>query len=372
MIISIFASIWAQNLGDELILKNEIKILEEKYAKINKFWVLEKPKFIVFSYDKNNPFFEKKNIKYIDYFPNWIKDPKNIFKNIFSFFNFLKIILKSNLIIIWWGGIFYDKEEQIWKNPLDSWIFRLNLIKFFRKKIEFFRIWINIKNKKNLEKIKKIFSWKKNIISVRDDYSKNLLEKLWFKNISKKLDPVFFDNINIQVDNINIQEENNIFSDYKLNKSLCLKKINSDNFSLKFLENLDLEWKKIWIAFRSWYFSKSKNKKLEILIIKEFLEFLEKKNVKKIYFLPHSFNKTDKLANDFIWMKDIQKIFPNVELIKSIKDVYSFYRQKKLDVIFASRLHSIILSYVYDIFFIWVSYSKKTDEILKEFLIYKK
>ena len=65
MIISIFASIWAQNLGDELILKNEIKMLEEEYWKDTQFFV--------FSYDSKNPFYKKSNIKYIEYFPIWIK-----------------------------------------------------------------------------------------------------------------------------------------------------------------------------------------------------------------------------------------------------------------------------------------------------------
>jgi polysaccharide pyruvyl transferase WcaK-like protein len=31
MIISIFASVGQQNLGDELILKNEVKLLEKEY-----------------------------------------------------------------------------------------------------------------------------------------------------------------------------------------------------------------------------------------------------------------------------------------------------------------------------------------------------
>ena len=51
MKISIFASIWAQNLWDELILKNEIKLLKKEY------W--EDTKFRVFTYDKKNPFYLK-------------------------------------------------------------------------------------------------------------------------------------------------------------------------------------------------------------------------------------------------------------------------------------------------------------------------
>jgi polysaccharide pyruvyl transferase WcaK-like protein len=36
-----------------------------------------------------------------------------------------------------------------------------------------------------------------------------------------------------------------------------------------------------------------------------------------------------------------------------------------MDLVLAMRLHSIILSQVYNIPFIWISYSTKTDEVLK-------
>ena len=78
--ISIFAAIWSQNLWDELILKNEIKLLR------NEFW--EKTKFFVFTYDKTDIFFTDKYVKYKEYFPIWIKNKKNIFRNIFNFFHF--------------------------------------------------------------------------------------------------------------------------------------------------------------------------------------------------------------------------------------------------------------------------------------------
>ena len=54
MIISIFASIWSENLWDELILKNEIKILEEKYWK--------DVEFKVFTNNTDYVFFQKYNI----------------------------------------------------------------------------------------------------------------------------------------------------------------------------------------------------------------------------------------------------------------------------------------------------------------------
>jgi polysaccharide pyruvyl transferase WcaK-like protein len=148
MIISIFASIWAQNLWDELILKNEIKMLEKEYWK--------KTQFIVFSYDYKNPFFKKSNIVYKEYFPTWMKQISNLPRNIKNFFSFLNVVIKSDLIVIWWWGIIYDNEKQTAKWPLDSWLFRTNIFSLFRKKFNFFAVWINISNKIYFHELKKI------------------------------------------------------------------------------------------------------------------------------------------------------------------------------------------------------------------------
>ena len=341
MKITILASIWAQNLWDELILKNEIKILEKKYWK--------NTQFSVFSYDYKNPFFIQDNVTYFEYFPIWIRKIKNIFKNIWNFFVFLKVIIQSDLIIIWWGWIIYDEEKQVNKNPLNSWIFRTNIFKLFRKKINFFWIWINIKNNINLAKIKKIFVWANNI-TVRDNYSFELLKGL---NINSTIikDPVFFDNL-----------------EYLQDKNSLIKKIKSYDFDVKDLKQIDFNWKKVWLALRKWYLS-NKNEKLDAKLeegkINEIINYILKNNW-KIILLPHSFHKTDILANDYVFL---QKFFKNnnnnISICSSMEETYEFYKNKQIDICISMRLHSMILSQVYNIPFIWVSYSKKTDELLK-------
>ncbi len=343
MIISIFASIGSHNLWDELILKNEIKFFREKYKSKN-------PTFIVFSYDLEDIFYEAEDIEYKQYFPLWFKNPKNIYKNIFNFFVFLKYTILSDLIVIWWWGLFFDNEEGSKKNPLDLWIFRIHFFKFFLKKIYFFRIWLSIKKQESFLKIKKIFSGKRNIIEVRDNYSKKVLEDLGIKNILKKYDPVFLDNWE-KIEEI-------------LNKKVSIKKI-LKKFTKNDLEDIVFEGKKVWIAFRSWYLTKNLNPEMEILLMKEIIEIIQKKWA-KVILLPHSFHKTDILSNDFAWMKHIQSKTVNVEITKNMLNTYNMYWEKKVDIIFAQRLHSIILSQVYEIPFVWISYSKKTSEILSE------
>lgn len=338
MIISIFASIWSQNLWDELILKNEIKLLRQEYND-------NKIKFIVFSYDYKNPFFIDKYIEYKEYFPIETKKIKNIYRNIFNFLSFLLVVLKSDLIVIWWWWLFFDEEIQTTANPLKIWFYRANIFRFFNKKIRFFALWLNISKEENKQIIKQIFT-KAYKISVRDNFSKNLLKEL---NIDTELvmDPVFYDNI----------------SSFNIKKNLCIKKIKSRWFTKKDLNDIDFFWKTLAIALRKWYISNNFNEQEEFIIIKDLLEFLKGKWA-KIILLVHSFHKTEISANDYIWMNKFKNSIFWIKITNSLEETYNYYKEKKIDIILAQRLHSIILAHTYDIQYIALSYSKKTDEVL--------
>lgn len=338
MKISIFASIWAQNLWDELILKNEIKLLEDKYWKDTKF--------IVFTYDKKNPFFTASNIVYREYFPIWIREWKNILKNIINFFSFIFNVIWSDLIVIWWGWIIYDNEVQSTKNPLDSWLFRVRVFRFFLKKIYFFRVWINITNESSLKRVKKIFK-KASIIEVRDNYSYELLKSLWIKSSIEK-DPVFYDAWELTI------------------KKSIIWTVSSYHFDKTLFRDFDLVWKKIWLALRAWYFVEKSNVsvRMEEWRIREIINYLVLEWA-SVVLLPHSFHENDDLANDFLFMSNF--IWEEgVSIKENMMEVYEAYTKKEIDICVSMRLHSIILSHVYEIPFIGVSYSTKTDEVLNE------
>jgi polysaccharide pyruvyl transferase WcaK-like protein len=342
MIISIFASIWAQNLWDELILKNEINLLEKKYEGNIKFYV--------FTYDKNDVFFKKDNVEYVDYFPIWIKNPKNIFKNIIAYFKYKSIVKKSDLIVIWWGWIIYDEEHQSTFNPLNQWAFRCAYFKKLYKKVLFFSIWINIKNEKNIPKVKKIFDWYNEIV-VRDSFSLSYLESLWIKAY-KSMDPVFCDAIKLE----NLTWNSHFIK--SIMQSYLVKTIDSKWFEISTLDDIDFENKTVWIWFRTWYME-NEEKNIEAIIEKII-------NAKwKIILVPHSFHKTDEKANDYIFLNKFA-IKYNLEICKTMQESYEIYTKQKINFCLAMRLHSIILSQVYKIPFIWFSYSKKTSEILKQ------
>jgi polysaccharide pyruvyl transferase WcaK-like protein len=91
MNIAILASVGAQNLGDELIIKNEVKLLEHEFPK---------SAFRIFTYDVKHPFFVQENIKYLEYFPIDSRKVKNIFRNMKNLVSFLTTLLWSDIVVI--------------------------------------------------------------------------------------------------------------------------------------------------------------------------------------------------------------------------------------------------------------------------------
>ncbi len=386
MNISIFASIWSHNLWDELILKDEIKIFGQIYwekshseykfteslmqdniwrqhikdSEINSWWRKKKVNFRVFTYDVANPFFKQDNVSYLEYFPIWIRKKRNIPRNLYNFLSFISTIIWSDLIVIWWWWIIYDNEVQSNKDPLDQWIFRTKFFRFFRKKFIFYAVWINIKNEENKKKLKSIFD-KSYKVYVRDSYSALTLKEIWIE--SEVIDdPVFFDKDEI----IDFIWEKAV-KKYEF-KNLLVKKIESSEFNLKDLEMIDFSDKKVWVAFRSWFITKSWNKKIEILVFREFLNYLVSQNA-TVYMLPHSIHKEDINSNDLAFYKNVlegNKYKDKVVLLNTIESVYEIYKNSLIDVCLSMRLHSMILSQVYDIPFIAFSYSKKTAELIKK------
>jgi polysaccharide pyruvyl transferase WcaK-like protein len=250
-------------------------------------------------------------------------------------------VRKSDLIVVWWGGIFFDNELNNVSNPLKIWIFRSKIFRLFNKKVRFHSIGITIKETKNLEKIKKIFTFNKAVITVRDTYSHDLLQSLWI-NSDIIADPVFSDKWSLKK---------------ILNTSYCLEKLHPKKFSAEDLKGYHLEWKRIWIAFRAGYFWEDDKSMVELI---EYI--LEKKW--KIVLIPNSYHPNDTKSNDFDFLDRYSKMY-GLPICRNMWQSYDIYKNNKIDICLWMRLHSMILSQVYKIPFIAFSYSKKTDEMLK-------
>lgn len=333
MKITILAAIWAQNLGDELILKNEIQFFQHKFGKDTQF--------SVFTYDIKQPFIVWKNIKYYEYFPCNAKKISKVLRNIKNFFNFLRVIKRSNLVVIGWWGIFFDNESNGVSHPLKQWLFRVKVCNYFKKKICFHGVGISIKQKDNLPTIRQIFSWTKSEVTVRDRYSQDLLKWLW---INSKIiaDPVFWDNGHTKG---------------ALKTSYCLDQIHPKQFHIEDIKAFNFEGKTVWISFRSGYFWDEEK------TMNDIIQYVLSKNG-KIILLPTSFHKVNNSSNDYIFLKQYADKY-KLEIAKNMWQTYNYFRNQQLDITFAMRLHSVILSQTYKIPYLAISYAKKTDEILK-------
>ena len=344
MNITILASVWCQNLWDELILKNTIRHFEDKY------W--EDTEFEVFTYDVYEPFFEQKNISYHEFFPAWIRRRWGVRRNIKNYQNFTHILKVADLVVIWGGGLFFDKEWTVssLKN-LNMWIFRRKLIAKYKKELVFYAVGINFQDDTNTiyqKKIDTIFSGAHEIY-VRDTFSHNYLKKIWIWS-EIILDPVYNDH-----------------KKYKEKKKLQLWKIDILELSPKSIDITDYSWKIVWLALRKLDIENYEQKIIETI------EFLLQKWA-KIIILPHSFHKYDEASNDLMFFKnllleyyeitDFNLIDNKLKLSHSLDETYNYYREQWLDLILASRLHSIILAKVYKIPYVGLSYSKKTSEQL--------
>lgn len=329
--IAILASIWAQNLGDELIVKNEVKLLEQEFPGSC---------FRIFSYDLKHSFFVQENIRYIEYFPIDSKKIKNLFRNLKNFCAFLGTLLWSDVVVIGGGGIIYDSEIQSVRNPLDQWVFRAKCARFFRKKLYFYALGIDIKQEENMKKLELIFknAWK---VTVRDIKSWEQLKKIGLESEIVD-DPVMSE----------AKQRWNILAIHS-----------SRAFPLKEFENYDIWGLKIGLALRSWYIGKSQDARIERLLVEELCQYIEKRG-SKVIFLPHSFHPTDIQANDFTFMKQFLKL--GREICGNMQEVYEVYQHHLVDCVISMRLHSIILSHVYGIDQIVLSYSQKTEELLKK------
>ena len=332
MNISVFASIWSGNLWDELILKNEIELLREEFSTDTHFKVA--------TYDVQNPLFQMPWVSYFEYFPIALKNPKNILRNMKNFLKFLRVLWWSDRVVIGWGWIIYDSENQSVWDPLNQWMFRTKLARFLRKKIYFYAVWVDIKNPENHKKIQKIFqmAWK---VTVRDVKSQKQLKDL---GITSEIidDPVMSE---------------------ASGKWNILGQHDSKKFSLKNLELYNFSGKKVGLALRSGYIGQSWDERVEKKLVEELCNYIEESGW-KIVFLPHSIHPTDEKANDYEFMK--QFLNYEREIYASLWEVYTAYNHQMIDVMISMRLHSMILSYIYDIDQIALSYSVKTQEVLKK------
>lgn len=171
---------WCWNIWDDTILKNEIKILKEKYPKWN-ITVLARDVNIILN---NFPWVKAFKLPPIMFYRFYR------FLNLFFLFKFIKIIKNTDIFVLWWWWFFSDRQFfAIW-----WWLRWAKLAKIFWSKVIWFWMWawpfFHEYNKKLIKKYSKIVD----IFILRDSKSYNNLLECWVnkKRLLKIIDPAFF------------------------------------------------------------------------------------------------------------------------------------------------------------------------------------
>lgn len=156
------------NLGDEIILREELKFLHGHYG--------EMVDFTVFTHDKKSALFQDDSISWATYFPHafW----SNPFANIWYLIMNIWRIARADILIVGWGGLIFDNEDGVsFDTLLSQWYFRTKIARLAGTTLVYLGISLEVKQVKNKMSLRKLFQ-KGDFIIVRDAKSAWLLEAL--------------------------------------------------------------------------------------------------------------------------------------------------------------------------------------------------
>jgi polysaccharide pyruvyl transferase WcaK-like protein len=156
------------NLGDELILREEVRFLRAHYGNVD---------ITICTYDpKSHLLHDMEDIRFISYFPNHFFS--RLIQNIWYFFHNIVAIYSSDILIIGGGGIIFDNEPGVsFGKLLWQWFFRIKVARISGTLLLFWWISLEVTQVQNKLALKPLFV-DGDFIIVRDNRSKWLLEAL--------------------------------------------------------------------------------------------------------------------------------------------------------------------------------------------------
>ena len=127
----------AYNLGDEVILAEELKFLQHHYG--------DMAHFTVFTYDQKSALIQDPTVNFVSYFPNDFFG--KFFANIWYFIKNIWLIYRADILIIGGGGLLFDNEPGInFNSLLRQWYFRTKIARVGGTAIVYLGISLEIKN----------------------------------------------------------------------------------------------------------------------------------------------------------------------------------------------------------------------------------
>jgi polysaccharide pyruvyl transferase WcaK-like protein len=293
------------NLGDEVILSEELKFLQSHYG--------DMAEFCYFTHDPKWSFVKDPTVKVASYFPNGFF--RNPFANIGYFFKNIWLIYRADILIIGGGGLIFDNEPGVnFDMLLWQWYFRTKIARIGWTAIVYLGLSLEVKNSKNKMKLPKIFKrW--DFIILRDEKSVGIMEALEIP-CSQIPDLAFL---------------------YEPQKPEMLP-----------------PKKRVGISVRGWFLWDTEK------MIPEIYDYLVEKWYDPV-FLIHT-AAGDESQNDALFIKRVMtgKTYNVTATIEQSLKVYP-----TLYAVVGMRFHSWVFACIHDIPFLMISYGPKTDELIK-------
>jgi len=325
---ALLGSFGENNLGDEAILEAII---------LDIFKFESESTIHVFTHDIEDSKTRFVRFSNVQFHPMIATGFRSIIKQLLSgdLLKNIKVLKSVNLISIGGGGLFYDSEKTIGLNPIFIWFLRILLFRLLNKKIVINAVGIG-PIKSNFSKILLRFSM--NLvhgITVRDKASEEFLRSLRvYRPITLTKDYAF---------TLNLKERSS--DDIKKNPLLkfTAKKIMGIQVrSIKGIKDTELINKMV-----------------------DFIDLMISKYLFSIVLIPMALkDDQDKILAEKIQIRSKNENQIEVYVPKTIHDVGNVFQE--CDSLILTRYHSIIVASKLGLPFIALSYSSKTDEVIKD------
>lgn len=303
MRIGIMTATGQGNLGDELILQQELIVLRKRFPGAA---------FTVFTYGRAPHLLDKtSDIRFVEYFPHHLR--KRPFYNLALAWKNWKEIGQCQHLVIGGGGIFFTQENGRSSWAMWHWWGRILAARWYRVPVTYFSLGTSL-TLKELKKWKGLFSAPHTTISVREPDTQRRLIALGFRPTLMP-DPVF------TLDKPAIHKDGN----------------------------------RVGLALRAGMLRD------EQAAISGMIEWLQARGYDPVL-ICHSAHPDDSASDDRTFLLAFARKY-HLAIAQTNEEALACYPY--LDFVIAMRLHSLILSVRYGIPFLALSYSGKTNELLE-------
>lgn len=302
MRIGIMTAAGQGNLGDELILRQELAHLRKRFPGAA---------FTVFTYARAPHLLDRvSDIRFVEYFPNGLR--RRPLHNLSLAWANWREIGECDLLVVGGGGIFFTKENGRASKAMWHWAWRIATAKWHRVPVTYLALGASLTTAE-FKKWRWLFSGKNTKISVREPDAQRRLIALGFRPTLVP-DPVF------TLDKPTIRKGGG----------------------------------RVGLALREGMLPDEKD------AVSGMVEYLVGRGYEPVL-ICHSAHPDDPSCDDRAFLLPIARKY-GLSIAQSNEEALASYAF--LDFVVAMRLHSAILAVRYGVPFLALSYSNKTDELL--------